>query len=159
MEAKDTAIQTVANEELATYISMVGINGKNKIGAFVKDDNGTLHQIDNQAVANHFGDYGEYLILDRLCDAMGYENNAELYNLSISAVSGVTLTLVANKSVSDAVVSVFATVESGTTLSAITVTDSNNNNITVTDHGSTDYGRVFTFVMPSSDVTITGVTA
>ena len=156
MQAKDEAIQQVANEELGTYISMVGINGFAKLGAYVYGDDNNLYQIDNSAVAGHFGDYGEYLILDRICSAMGYENNSALYNIGISPVSGVTFTVESTKTVSGAVVSVFADVASGTTLSSITVTDASNNSVSVTDHGVTTYGRIFTFVMPSSDVTITG---
>ena len=152
---KDAAIQEVAREQLGTYISMVGINGASKLGSYVKGDDNNLHQVDNSAVANHFGDYGEYLILDRLCNAMGYENNATLYNITITNVSGVVLTVKSTKTIKDAVISVFAEVDSGVTLDSITVTDESNNNITVTDHGQTSYGRVFTFIMPSSNVTIT----
>ena len=155
-QAKDEAIQQVANEQLGTYISMVGIRGPAKLGAYVYGDDNNLHQIDNSAVANHFGDYGEYVILDRICSAMGYTNNTALYDITIASASGVTFTVVSTKTVSGAVVSIFADVESGTTLSSITVTDANSNNITVTDHGETSYGRVFTFVMPSANVTVTG---
>lgn len=156
--AKDTAIQQVASEQMATYISMVGINGKNKLGAYVYGDDNTLHQIDNSAVAGHFGDYGEYVITDRIVSAMGYQNNTTLYNITMTSPSGVTFSAASTKAMSGAVVSIFAEVASGTTLSSITVKDGNNN-VTVTDHGVTSAGRVFTFIMPSSDVTITGVTA
>lgn len=159
MSAKDTAIQAVANEEMATYISFVGIDGRSKLGSYVKGDDGNLHQINNQAVANHFGDYGEYVILDKVSKAMGYENNTSLYDITISNSAGVTLTVKSNKTVSGSVVSVFADITAGTTLTSITVKDASNNTITVTDHGSTDYGRIFTFIMPSSSVTITAVTA
>lgn len=157
MQAKNTAIQTVANEHNATY-STVGINNtnKSKLGAYVYGDDNNLHQIDNVAVANHFSDYGEYIILDRICSAMGYTNNTALYDITIASASGVIFTVVSTKTISGAVVSIFADVESGTTLSSITVTDANSNNITVTDHGETSYGRVFTFVMPSANVTVTG---
>ena len=155
----DSVIQQVANEKLATYISMVGISGSSKIGSYVKGDDNNLHQINDGAVAGHFGDYGEYLILNRICSAIGYENNAEIYRLNITSPSGVTLTAISLLTLKDAIVSVFANIDSGTTLSSITVKDSSNNTVPVTDHGSTDYGRVFTFIMPDSDVTITGTTA
>lgn len=157
--AKDADIQQVANEKAATYINMVGINGSSKIGSYVKGDDGILHQIDNSAVAGHFGDYGEYLIVDRLCKAIGYTNNITLYDLTATSQSGVTLTLKSAKAAAGAVISVFADVASGTTLSSLTVTDEDSNAITVTDHGVTDYGRIFTFIMPSSNVTIVPVIA
>ena len=159
MQDKDDAIQQVASEQFAAYISMVGINGKSKVGSYVYGDDNSLHQIANSAVANHFGDYGEYLINERICAAMGYSNNTALYTITLSSPSGVSLSVASNKTVSGAVVSVFADVASGTTLSSITVKDANNNGVSVTDHGATDYGRIFTFIMPSSDVTITGTTA
>ena len=154
MSAKDADIQSVAIEKGATYISMVGTGSHNKIGSYVKDDSGTLHQINNTAVANHYGDYGQYLILDRICNGIGYVNNAVPLDISLSTISGVTLTLASAKTLEGAVVSVFADVASGTTLTGITVTDADNNSVSVTDHGVTDYGRVFTFIMPDSSVTV-----
>lgn len=156
--AKDEAIQQAANEQLATYISMVGINGQNKLGAYVLGDDNNLHQIDNSAVANHFGDYGEYLINNRICEAMGYNNNTNLYNISITSTTGVTLSTKSTKMIENAIVSIFAEVESGTTLDSITVVDADSNSIIVTDHGVTSYGRIFTFEMPASNVTITANT-
>ena len=155
MDAKDMAIQTAAAEKNATYISMVGTGSRSKIGAYVKGDDSTLHQINNSAVANHYGDYGQYLILDRICNGIGYENIAVLLDISLSTISGVTLSVASKKSIEGAVVSVFAEVASGTTLTALTAIDANSNTITVTDHGVTDYGRVFTFIMPSTSVTVT----
>lgn len=155
MSEKDAAIQTVAIEKSATYISMIGTGSHSKIGSYVKDDSGTLHQINNSAVANHYGDYGQYLILDRICNGIGYTNNAVPLDISLSTISGVTLSLASLKTIEGAVVSVFADVASGTTLTGITVTDANSNTVSVTDHGVTDYGRVFTFIMPSTSVTVT----
>lgn len=155
MSAKDADIQTVAIEKSATYISMIGTGSRSKIGSYVKDDTGTLHQINNSAVANHYGDYGQYLILDRICNGIGYVNNAVPLDISLATISGVTLTLATPQTIEGAVVSVFAEVASGATLTGLTVTDADNNAVSVTDHGVTDYGRVFTFIMPSTSVTVT----
>ena len=153
----DAAIQTVASEKGATYINMVGTTSSSKPGAYVYGDDEDLHQINNNAVANHYGDYGEYLIVDRISSGIGYINNITLLNITINAVEGATLSVKSSKSLSGAVISVFCEVSDGVTLSSINVTDEENNNITVTDHENTDYGRIFTFVMPSSNVTITAV--
>lgn len=153
-EANNDAIAQVAAEVSAVYVSMYGLGGSSKLGNYVSGDDGNLHQIDNSAVAGHFGDYGEWLILNRIVQAIGYENNATLYNITITNPTGVTLSVKDSKTVAGAIVSVFADIASGSSLSGISVT-SGGNAVNVTDHGVTDYGRIFTFVMPSGDVTIT----
>ncbi len=154
-EANNDAIAQVATEVSAVYVSMYALGGSSKLGNYVSGDDGNLHQIDNSAVAGHFGDYGEWLILDRIVRALGYENNATLYNIAITNPTGVTLSVKDSKTVAGAIVSVFADIASGSSLSGISVT-SGGNAVSVTDHGVTDYGRIFTFTMPSGDVTITG---
>ena len=159
MTEKDNAIKNVADEEMGTYINLVGVTGLSRIGSYVKGDDNNLHQITNAAVGNHFGDYGEYNILNRVCNAIGYQNNATLYDINITNVSGVTLTVISTKTTYNSIVSVFAEVGEGVTLSSITVVDASNNNVSVTDHGTTGYGRIFTFTMPNSNVSITPIVA
>ena len=154
-EANNDAIAQVANEVSAVYVSMYGLGGASKLGNYVSGDDGNLHQIANSAVAGHFGDYGEWMILDRIVNAIGYENNATLYNIGITNPTGVTLSVKDSKTVEGAIVSVFADIIEGYSLTGITVT-SGGNAVTVTDHGVTDYGRVFTFQMPAGDVAIVG---
>ena len=152
--AKDSAIEQALTEEAGVFINLVGINANAQIGAYVSGDDNLLHQINNNAVANHFGDYGEYLITDRVCNAIGYNNPNAVYNVNINSPATATLTVVSDKALSGNIVTVFADVAAGETLADITVMDENSQYITVTDHGVTDYGRVFTFTMPASHVTI-----
>ena len=63
-EANNGAIAQVASEVSAVFVSMYGLGGASKLGNYVSGDDELLHQIDNSAVAGHFGDYGEWMILD-----------------------------------------------------------------------------------------------
>lgn len=156
--ANDTAILKVANEVNATFIDIVGTKGMSRIGSYVSGDDNVEHQITNQGVANHFGDLGEYNILKKVCEAFGYDVNTELKNISINPTDHVSLELISDKSIGNAIISVFAEVDAGTVLSTLTIVDDDNNIIPVTDKGDTDYGRIFTFTMPNSNVTIQAVT-
>lgn len=154
--ANNEAISLVASEEAAIYVSMYGLGGASKIGSYVSSDDSVLHQINNTAVANHFGDLGQWLILNKITEAIGYDNNATLYDISITNSTGVTLSVKDTKTIEGSIVSVFANI-SGVTLNSITVMNGSSS-ISVTDHGSTDYGRIFTFIMPAGNVTITANT-
>lgn len=152
--ANNASIAQAAEEIGAVYVNMVGVGTGTKIGSYVYGDDDNLHQINNSAVAGHPGDYGEWQILDKIVSAIGYQNNTALYDIAISnSLTGVTLSVKDNKTIEGSVVSVFADIASGASLSGITVT-SGGNAVSVTDHGTTDYGRVFTFVMPAGDVSI-----
>lgn len=152
--ANNSDIAKVADETGSQYVSMVGINSRNKLGAFVLGDDNQLHQITASAVANHPGDYGQVETLSHVCDGIGYSNNAVVNGHTFNSIAGVTLTTGDTLHPAGAIVSVFAEVASGSSLSGLSVVDGDNNTLTVTDHGVTDYGRVFTFVMPSTPVTI-----
>lgn len=153
--ANNTAIAQVADEKNLSYISMQSLGYSSKLGGYVLGDDNLLHQINKSSVASHFGDYGQWQILDRIVSALGYVNNAVLHNISITNPVGVTLTVKDPKTLPGAIVSVFADVASGASFTGISVA-SEGSTVNVTDHGVTDYGRIFTFTMPAGDVTITG---
>ena len=158
MPEKDNAILQAANELGAPYINLIGTAGRSRLGSYVLGDDDELHQINNHAVAVHFGDIGEYNILSRVCTSIGYNNNTSTKKITITSVAGVELEVISDTTISDAIISVFANVDEGITLSTLNVIDGDNNIIPVTDHGNTDYGRIFTFTMPNTNVTISAVT-
>ena len=145
--SNNNAIAQTAGETGATYVNMMSIGGASKMGNFVLDDANTLHQINNQAVANHIGDLGQYLMLERICPAIGYNNNVTLYDVTING----NATTKDSRYISGAIVSIF--LEDGAT--SASVVDADGNAVIATDMGVTDYGHIFTFTMPSKNVTIT----
>ncbi len=152
--ANNEAITQVANEISAIKVDMYQLGGASKLGNYVYGDDNLLHQINVGAVASHFGDYGQYLILNRIAPAIGYENNVTLRNITLVNKTGVVLSVKDLSTIPGSVVSVFATIEDGVTLNSVSAT-TGGNALSVTDHGVTDYGRIFTFIMPNGDVTVT----
>ena len=164
----NSAITQVAAEKGIAYTSLIGSKDGNKslLGNFVYGQDGQLHQIGDptvtsistatwQAVANHYGDNGQYKLLDIMCSSFGIPNNAVLFKRTISSIAGITAKTSQSTYLAGSVVSVFLTIADGATLTSVNVTDSGGNSVAVADQGNTDYGRIFTFVMPSSDVNIT----
>jgi hypothetical protein len=156
--AVNNAIYNVATKEGFEYITPIAMV-KSKVGAYVSDDEGTLHQIGNTAVAGHPGDYGEYVILDRMCrtSTLSLANNTPLYSVNLESEEDITLSTVTNKVLYKSIVSVFVTVSNDAEFEGLVVEDDGGNTILVTDQGNTAYGRVFTFEMPADNVTVSVV--
>lgn len=149
--SKNAAIQRVAKEQSALYISMTGISGHSKMGNYVLDDDGEMHQINYNAVAGHFGDFGEYNITDTIARAIGYDNISKIRNVVAENNSGCTYSMNETRYLKDSIVSLFINSGSYSSISVKGVTVSD---VKTTDHGKTDYGRVITFIMPDEDVTV-----
>ena len=144
-----TAIQNVANAKGYPYIDVLGIKTlplRSREGNFVLGDDNNLHQIDFSSVGNHFGDYGQLKLNEKISTALGASPIAVSYAVTLESQ---LLSLSQYNYLEDSIVSIFADVS----VNSILVVDSSNNAITATSH-STDYGKIFTFTMPASDVSV-----
>lgn len=142
------AIEKVAKEVFATYINVYGLSSttgaRSKLGNYVYGDDEILHQINYGAVGSHIGDYGGWLLMDRISKGIGYENINTLYSISLSGNGTVSST----NYIKGSVVSIF------TESNNVSVTNKEGDIIEILDHGNTEYGRVITFIMPNSNVSI-----
>lgn len=69
LAAKDTAQKNVSDSEGCTWLSLKELDtteNRNKVGNQVMGDDGQLHAIDNQTVADHPGDKGMKAIADAI---------------------------------------------------------------------------------------------
>lgn len=142
-------ISKVATEKGLQYINMYGIKNtttNSKLGNFVFADDGSMHQINYGAVATHFGDYGEWVIVDRVSKALGYDNLSSYFTIKMANAQ--LLVDVAYK-LPGGIVSIFAD-----GVSSISVTTESGQAVEVTSHGDTEYGRIFTFIMPEENVNV-----
>lgn len=144
-----SAIQNVASAKGYPYIDVLGIKTlplRSREGNFVLGDDNALHQINYSAVGNHFGDYGQLKLNEKISTALGASPIAVSYAVTLESQ---LLSLSQYNYLEDSIVSVFA----DASVNTISVVDSSNNAITATSH-STDYGKIFTFTMPASDVSV-----
>lgn len=144
-----TAIQNVASAKGYTFIDVLSIRTTpllSREGNFVLGDDNALHQINFWAVGEHFGDYGQLKLNEKIATAMGSTPAAVSYVVTLESQ---LLSLLQFNYLEDSIVSIFA----DASVNAILVVDANNNAITATSH-STDYGKIFTFTMPASDVSV-----
>jgi len=149
-----SAIQNVAGAKGYPFIDVLSIKTqplRSREGNFVLGDDNALHQINYSAVGNHFGDYGQFKLNEKIATALGVTPVAVAYAVTLESQ---LLTLLQYNYLEDSIVSIFA----DDTVNSITVVDADNNAITATSH-STDYGKIFTFTMPASDVSVSAVTS
>lgn len=140
------AILQVATEKDLTYINVYGKAPSSRIGSYVAGDDGNLHQIADSAVANHPGDFGQKDFVEVVSEAIGVDNTAEFYNV---VLNNDNLEIEHTQRQAGAIVSVFGS----NLVTSISVT-SGSGSVEVTSHLATDYGNVFTFIMPADDVEI-----
>lgn len=142
-------ISKVASEKGLHYINMYGIKNtttQSKLGNYVLADDGSIHQINYSGVASHFGDYGEWVIVDRISNALGYDN---LFSYFTITLANTQLSVDVAYKLAGSIVSIF-----GEGVSSISVTTESGLDVEVTSHGDTEYGRIFTFIMPEENVNI-----
>ena len=144
-----SAIQNVASAKGYPFIDVLSIKTqplRNREGNFVLGDDNALHQINYSAVGNHFGDYGQFKLNEKIATALGVTPVAVAYAVTLESQ---LLSLLQFNYLEDSIVSIFA----DESVNSISVVDASNNTITATSH-STDYGKIFTFTMPASDVSV-----
>lgn len=144
-----SAIQNVASAKGYPFIDVLSIKTqplRNREGNFVLGDDNALHQINYSAVGNHFGDYGQFKLNERIATALGVTPVAVAYAVTLESQ---LLSLLQFNYLEDSIVSIFA----DASVNTISVVDSSNNAITAISH-STDYGKIFTFTMPANDVSV-----
>ena len=150
-EGINNTIREIAGNMGIPYINVYGIKTlalRSREGNYVLGDDNNLHQIDYSAVGDHFGDYGEYELNRIISAAIGYNNVTDYYTVTLN--SG-TLSLQQYNYLEGSIVSIFA----DDSVSSIVVKDSSQQTITATEQTGSSYGKIFTFVMPDNNVTVT----
>lgn len=143
---KANAMEGVANAKNCPFIPMLNVGESNRIGSFVLGDDGELHQIDYAGVGNHPGDYGQVEIGAKILEGLNINQVIPTYSVTLSDAR---LSMKNKKVHAGAIVSIFSDDNSVTSVSA------NSGAVTVTAHLATEWGNVFTFVMPSENVIVT----
>ena len=155
---KDTALQNTAFAMGVPFVDVAAATAeyKERIGDYLFGDytpdagqtwdtsTQVLYKVTGSGVAGHTNDVGMLLIANNILTALKYEPLELLHNINIGSIGAFTCSLITNKWVAGGVVNVFS---NGNT---VTVTDSDNNNVPVTNHND----GVFSFEMPNKDVTI-----
>lgn len=136
-----------------TYLSKYPLT--HLMGDYYIGKNSTYYEITANGVANHPADYGHWLIAQAITLGMGNETNVDpTHNITLMQAVGGTISAAASVGIENGVISIKCDANEGYTISSLTVTDGSNNSVIATarTNGS---GTFYTFIMPSSDVTVT----
>lgn len=132
-----------------TYLSKYPL--MHLMGDYYIGKNSTYYEITAGGVANHPADYGHWLIAQAITLGMGNETNADpTHNITLMQAVGGTISACALLGVEGGVITVHCSADDGYAISSIAVVDGSGTAVTATARSG-----VYTFIMPSSDVTVT----
>ena len=132
-----------------TYLSKYPL--MHLMGDYYIGKNSTYYDITAGGVANHPADYGHWLIAQAITLGMGNETNADpTHNITLMQAVGGSISACALLGVEGGVITIHCSADEGYAISSIAVVDGSGTAVTATARSG-----VYTFIMPSSDVTVT----
>lgn len=126
------------------------LTGRFRAGDYTMDSDGITQHPMPSNIITHPSDVGMALIANNIAQVISIDNRVALYDLTIVNSTGGSISIAYNKWVAGGLVSVKTEPSVGYTLQSLNVNDGNQS-ISVTSH----MDGVCTFIMPTSDVTIT----
>lgn len=156
---KNNALMESATKLNLSYINVSASASeyKEKIGHYLEGDNTSdngyswdeetqvLYKITGSGIAGHTNDVGMLIIANAILTAMGYDSLNITHSITINNTNGYSCDIINDKWVENGIVNI---ISNGNNVSVET---SDNESISVINHND----GVFTFIMPTKDVTIT----